>query len=96
MFWESEAKLQTLQNFSPYIGVSFKFVLNSVKRLNRIFFWAVEYWSKTLECQIWSTNTKAFFWESETNLGTLQKISPYIGVTYKFVLKCAKNRNRTF
>ena len=96
MFWESEAKLQTLQNFSPYIGVSFKFVLNSVKRLNRIFYWAVEYWSKTLECQIWSTNTKAFFWESETNLGTLQKISPYIGVTYKFVLKCAKNQNRIF
>ena len=95
-FWESEAKLQTLQKFSPYIGVSFKFVLNSVKRLNLISFWAVEYWSKTLECQIWSTNTKAFFWESETSLGTLQKISPYIGVTYKFVLKCAKNRNRIF
>ena len=94
-FWESEAKPQTLQKFSPYIGVSFKFVLNSVKRLNRIF-WAVEYWSKTLQCQIWLTNTKAFSWESETNLGTLQKISPYIGVTYKFVLKCAKNRNRIF
>ena len=71
-FWESEAKLQTLQKFSPYIGVSFKFVLNSVKRLNRIF-WAVEYWSKTLQCQIWLTNTKAFSWESDTNLETLQK-----------------------
>ena len=94
-FWESEVKLQTLQKLSPYIRVSYKFVLKSVKDLNRIF-WVIEYWFKAVECQIWSTNTKAIFWKSETILGTLQKLSPYTGVAYKFVLKCAKNRNRIF
>ena len=48
----------------------------------------MEYWFKALERQIWSANTKLFFRESETNLGTLQRLSPYIGVSYKFVLKC--------
>ena len=28
------------------------------------------------------TKRKSFFWESETNLGTLQKFSPYIGVVW--------------
>ena len=62
-FLESEAKLQTLQKLSTYIRVSYKFVLKSVKTLNRIF-WAIEYWFKALECQIQSTNTKPFFWKT--------------------------------
>ena len=34
--WESDAKLETFQKHSLYIGVFYKFVLNSVKTLNRI------------------------------------------------------------
>ena len=94
-FWESEAKLQTLQRLFLYIGVSYKFVLKSVKRLDWIFC-VIEYWFKALECQIWSTNTKVFFWESKAKLETLQKLSPYIGVSYKFALKSAKTLNRIF
>ena len=59
-FWESEANLETLHKLSPYIWVSYKFVLKSVKSLNRIL-WATKYWFKTLKCQIWFTNTKPFF-----------------------------------
>ena len=95
LIWESEAKLKTLQKLSHYIGVSYKLVSESVKRLNRVF-WKIEYWFIALECQIWSTNTKPFFWESEAKLETLQKLSASIGVTYKFVLKCLKSRNRIF
>ena len=87
---ESETNLGTFLKLSPYIGVSYKFVLKSVKSLNWIC-WGMEYWFKALGRQIWSTNTKLFFRESETNLGTLQRHSPYIGVSYKFVLKCVKN-----
>ena len=87
---ESETNLRTFLKLSPYIGVSYKFVLKSVKSLNQIF-WAMEYWCKALECQIWQTNTKLFFQESEAKLGTLQKLSPYIGVVYKFDLKCLRN-----
>ena len=72
-----------------------KFFLKSVKSLNRIF-WATEYWFKALKCQIWLTNTKPFFWESEANLETLQKLSLYIWVSYKFVLKFVKSLNRIF
>ena len=95
MFWESEAKLQTLQKFSPYIWISYKLVLKSLKSLNRIF-WKIEYWFKALEWQIWSMNTKPFFWESEAKLQTLQKLSLYIAVFYKFVLKSVKDLNRIF
>ena len=84
MSWESEAKLQTLQKLSPYIWISYKLVLKSLKSLNRIF-WKIEYWFKALECQIWSMNTKPFFWESEAKLQILQKFSPYIGVSFKFI-----------
>ena len=93
MFWESEAKLQTLQKLSPYIWISYKLVLKSLKSPNRIF-WKIEYWFKALECQIWSMNTKPFFWESEAKLQTLQKFSPYIGVFFKFVLNSVKHLNR--
>ena len=94
-FWESETNLGTLQKLPPNIGVSYKFVLKSVKTLNR-YFWAKEYWFKALECQICSTNTKPFFWESETNLGTFRKLSHYIGVSYKFVSKSVKSLNWIF
>ena len=94
-FWESEAKFETLQRLSIYIGVSYKFVLKSVKGLNQNF-WVIEYWFKTLECQFWSTNRKLFFWESKTKLETLQKLFPYIEVSFKFALKSVKTLNRVF
>ena len=92
IFWEAVANLITLQKLSPYIGVSYKFVLKSVKSLNRIL-WVIQYWFKSWECQICWTNAKLFFWEREKNLGTLQKLSPYIGVSFKFVLKTVKILN---
>ena len=54
----------------------------------------IEYWFKALAYKIWSTNTKPFSWESEKNLETLHKLSAYIGVSYKFVLKSVKGLNR--
>ena len=89
-FWESEANLGTHQKKFPWVGFSYKFVFKCVKSRNRIL-WAMEYWFKALECQIWSTNTKPFFWGKKANFGTLQKLSPYTGVSYKFVLKCVRN-----
>ena len=68
-FCEKGANLQFLEKLSPYIGVSDKFFLKSVKSLNRIF-WVIEYWLKFLEYQIWSTNTKLLFlekWENSCN-----------------------------
>ena len=94
-FWESEEKLQTLQKLSPYISFSHKFVVKPVKSLNRIF-WAMQYCFRTLECRIWSTNTKPFLWESEGKLETLLKLSLYIGVYYKIVLKFVKTLSRIF
>ena len=77
-----------------FLGVvSHKFVLKSSKILNRIF-WVTEYLFKDLECKIWSTNTKPFFWKSETKLQTLEKLSPYIGVSYKFAFKTLNTLNR--
>ena len=76
--WGNKSKLETLKNVSPYIGVSFKFVSKSVNSLNR-FFSVIEYWFKAFEWQICWTNTELFLWETEKNLGTLQKLSPYIG-----------------
>ena len=95
IFWEKETNLGTMQKYSPYIGVSYKFVLKSVKSLNRIF-WAMEYWFKVLQCQIWSTHTKPFFWESEAKFETLQKLSVYIGVSYEFALKSFEGLNGFF
>ena len=40
-------------------------------------------------------NTKPFFWESIGNLKTSQKLSSYIGVSYKFILKTIKNLNES-
>ena len=93
LFWEGETNAETLQKPSPYIWVSYKFVLKPVESRNWILE-ATEYWFKALKCQIWLTNTKPFFWESEANVETLQKPSPYIWVSYKFVLKSVKSLNR--
>ena len=40
-------------------------------------------------------NTKPFFWERIGNLKTSQKISSYIGVSCKFILKTIKNLNES-
>ena len=85
-FWEREANLETIRNLSPYIWVFCKFVLKSVRSINWIQE-AAEYWLKVLKCQISWTNTKPFFGESEGNNETLQKISHYLWVSYKFLLK---------
>ena len=92
-FCESEANVESLQKRSPYIWVLHKFVLKTVKILTRIS-WATEYWLKALKCQLWLTNTKPFFCESEANVETVQKFSPYIWVFYKFVLKSIKILNK--
>ena len=89
-FWENEARLESLQKVSPCFGVWYRFVLESIKSLNRIFS-GLEYWLKACECQIWSSNRRRFFWETETNLGTLQKVLRYVGASYKFFLKCVRN-----
>ena len=94
-FWDSETNLWTVQKLSPNLGVSYKFVLKSVKSLNRIF-WTMEYWFKALQYQIFSTNTRPFFWERNTNLGFLQKPFTYIVVLYKFILKSVKSLNPIF
>ena len=94
-FWERQANLGTLRKLSSYIGVSHKFIFKSFKSLTRVF-WVMEYWLKNLEWQIWSTNTKPFFWESKKNLVSLQNLIPSIGVFLKFVLNSVKNLNRIF
>ena len=91
-FWESEGNVETLQKRSPYVWVSYKFILKLVTSLNPIL-WATECWFKALKCQICLTNKKPLFWESEANVETLQKSSPYIWVSYKFVLKSIKRLN---
>ena len=80
-FWENESNLETFQTFSLYIVASYKFVLKSVKGLNKIF-WVIEYWYKALKCPSCSTNTKPFFRESETIVETSQFCSQ-IEVSYK-------------
>ena len=71
----------------------YKFVLKSVKSLNRIL-WFHQSWFKASKCQIWLTNAKSLFWETEANVETLQKSSPYIWVSYNFVLKSVKILSR--
>ena len=52
----------------------------------------MKYCPNTLEYKIWLTNTKPFFWESQGKLETLEKLSLYVRVAYKFVLKCLKSQ----
>ena len=87
--------LKHSDELSPYIWVSYKFVLKSVNSLNQIF-WAMEYWSKALKCQIWLTTTKQVFWESEVNIESSPKLSPYSWASYKFVLKSVNSLNQIF
>ena len=91
-FRECEANVETLLKHFPYLWVSYKFVLKSAKSLNRIL-WTTEYWFKALKCKIWLTTTQPYFSKSKANVETLQKRSPYIGVSYKFVLKSVKSLN---
>ena len=92
LFWQSETNIETLQNFSVDIWVFYKFVLKSVKSLNQIL-WATEYWFKALKCQILSTNTKPFFWETKSKIETLQKFFPFLWVSNKFALKSVNSLN---
>ena len=94
-FWETKTIFPLLEKLFLSIGVSYKFLLKSIKRLNRIF-WAQEDSFKALECQIWSINTKSFFWESEAKLGTILKLSLHIGFIYIFVWKSVKSLNQIF
>ena len=94
-FQESEWNIETFQKVFTYVSVFYKFVLKSVNSLTRIF-WAMEYWFKALKCQIWLSNTKPFFWDTEANLEPFQKLSRYILVSYKFVLKYVNSLRRIF
>ena len=78
-----------LETFFLYLSFQW-FFLKSVKSLNRTL-WTTESWLKLLKCQTWLTNTKPFFWESEANVNTLQRHSPYIWVSYKSVFKSVKS-----
>ena len=71
---KAKQTLKLSKNVLFILGVSYKFILKSVKSLDRVL-WAIEYWFKALLCQIWLTNTNSIFWESEAKLQTLQKLS---------------------
>ena len=88
-YWSKLIKVE----FASYIWVSYKIILKSFKTLNRIC-WAMECLFKALKCQIWLTNIKPFFWESEANIETLQNFSHYYWFSYKLVLKSVKSLNR--
>ena len=81
------------KNLLPIFEFSINLFWSLSKILNRIL-WASESWFKDLKCQFWLTNTKPFFWKSEANVETLQKLSPYIWTSCKFVLKSGKSLNR--
>ena len=66
-FFENERNLGTFEKLCPYIRISYKYVLKSVKSLDWIF-GVIEYSCKPLECQISFKNTKPFFLENEANL----------------------------
>ena len=78
-----------------HIRLSYKFVLKLLKSLSWMF-WVIEYLYKAKKYQTLSTAAKPFFWKSEVNLETFQQPSPYIGVSYKFILKSAKSLNQIF
>ena len=92
-FLEGDANVEPLQKLSPSIWVFYKFVLKSIKSLNRIL-WATEYWFRALKCQFNLSNTKPCFLKSEANVESLQKRFSYIWVSYKFLLKSAQILNR--
>ena len=92
-FLGKQANIETFQKLSSYIWVSYKFALKYVKGLNWVL-WAMEHWFKALKCQLWLTNKKPFFWESDTNVETLLISSPHDGLSYKFVFKAIRSPNR--
>ena len=56
----------------------------------------IKYCYKAHNCQICSTNTKTFFWISEVNLETFQKLFPCVRVTFNLCLEFAKSLNQIF
>ena len=74
-FLGSESSLKTLRKVLPHIGVSYNFLLKSVKSLNRMF-WLIEYWYESKKCQICSATIKPFLWDSELNIETFQTCPP--------------------
>lgn len=90
IFWESKENLETFYTDSPNFVISYVFVLKTVKGLNRIFC-VTEYWYKAWKCQICSSNAKPFFWESEADLKTFQKLSFHIGISYKLIPESVKS-----
>ena len=95
IYFVSYCGFETLRRFSLYLCVSYKFALKSAKGLVRIFC-ATEYWEKTQKGKICSTNTKRCFRKNEANIETSGNLSPYIGVSYKYVLKSVKCITRIF
>ena len=69
-FWESIGNLKTSQNLSSYIGVSYKFILKTIKNLNE----SPESFNigNARDCQILLTNTKPLFSGNVTIFETLQ------------------------
>ena len=94
-FSQREGNIEILQKLFPYIWVSYNFLWKSINSINRIF-WATEYWLNCLKCQIWLVNIETFFWKKEADVETLQKLSPYILASYKFVLLSVNSLNRIF
>ena len=93
-FWKSEANVETLQKCYPYIWVFDKFVLKSVKILNRIL-WASEYWFKALKCQFWLTNTTAFLSKKEAKPWPSPKtFSLYLGFLQICFEVCQKPKSK--
>ena len=72
------ANLGIIGKPSHLVNISYKFILKSVKSLNRIF-WTMEYCFRALECQIWSTNTELFYWQLRLTLKFVKIFAPILG-----------------
>ena len=59
-------------------------------------FWVIECLYQVHKCKVWSTNTKPFLREVETNLETSQKTFSQFGHSYKFILKSLKSLHGIF
>lgn len=92
LFWENEASVETSQKLLSQIGVTHKHILEFVKSLNK-FIWVIVYLYKAVKCQIWSKNTKRYFWGNEALVETFQIFSYHIGVTYKYAEESLKGLN---
>ena len=92
-FWKSEAKLETLQKLSPYIGVLYKFILKQACHKPKPNLPNHGIFVQAFLMQIWSKNRKPFSWDNEAKLKTFQKRSLYIGTFYKVISKSVKSLN---